>query len=367
MKGSVDQVTAEGSTGWLFAEPNGRKPVVQAYLRHRLMGQAVADLYRPDLEQVGLGDGRHGFEIRFDEALDPSYLPFVSVRPEGYDLAIPAHGNSGYIDLVRRIVGDYPGTGRNRSVLGGLWTDRLDARALLAGRVAVGSVPLQAQAALSDLIAHGAARLPDVMAEHLLGPDAIECVALLAQSPRQPESVDETLRPALSLLAKLLFNEPLVSVLRAAFDDHPVAYRLDLLQHTQPGFSQACTVEALPSPGECALLYLCAGTGARVEIVRDSHEFAEFTDVGRSRWTSQGKEGVRDVLDAQGGSVEAVELVPEDMLLVGPGTLHRLVAHGSSPVLRALLAPRRVTPTRFLSGEGSWLESNHVSGARLRL
>ena len=57
MRGSVDKVTAEGSIGWLFAEKYGHKAIVQAFLRHELIGQAVADRYRPDLEQAGLGDG----------------------------------------------------------------------------------------------------------------------------------------------------------------------------------------------------------------------------------------------------------------------------------------------------------------------
>ncbi len=367
MKGSVDQVTAQGSVGWLFTEPNGRKPVVQAYLRHRLMGQAVADLYRPDLEQVGLGDGRHGFEIRFEEAIDPGYLPFLSIRPEGYDLAIPVNGNTGFIDLVRRILGSYPSAGRNRSVLGGLWTDRIDAPAMLAGRLAVGSVPAQAQRLLSDLIARGAARLDGVMGERGLGPHEVGLVALAAQSPAQADGADDALRPALSALAGVLFNEPLVHALRAVFDDHPVAYRLDLLESPQHGYAQACTVELLSSPGECALLYVCAGSGARVDIVRDSHELAEFSDAGRSRWTVQGEAAVRDLIEAKGGAVEAWALQPDDMLLVGPGTVHRAVASPAAPVLRVLLAPRRVTPLRFLSGEVSWRESVHVSGARMRL
>lgn len=370
MKGSVDQVTAEGSVGWLFAEASGRKPVVQAYLRHRLMGQAVADLYRPDLEQVGLGDGRHGFEIRFDETIDPGYLPFISIRPEGYDLAIPSHGNKGLIDLVRRIAGEYPTASRHRSVLGGLWTDRLDAPALLAGRLATGSVHGQARRPLSDLISRGVAKLAGGTHEAgnrpRPGPHEIDLITQVAQFPRQAD-MEEALRPALSSLADFFFNETLVHVLRGAFDDHPVAYRIDVLASPQSGFAQACAVEILPSPGECALLYMCAGAGARVDIVRDSHELAEFSDSGQSRWTAQGNAAIRELVEAKGASIEAMELDWPDMLLVGPGTVHRVVAQPGCPVLRVLLAPRRVTPTRFLSGEGSWLEVTHASGARLRL
>jgi hypothetical protein len=146
-----------------------------------------------------------------------------------------------------------------------------------------------------------------------------------------------------------------------------VAYRLDVLRGASAGFGQACSVEPLPSPGECALLYLAGAPGARVELVRDSHELAEFSQDGRSRWTVQGAAAVRDLVGSQGGSVEVLELEPADMVLVGPGAAHRVIAGEAAPVLRALLAPRRITPLRFLTGETSWLEGGHVSGARLRL
>jgi hypothetical protein len=102
-------------------------------------------------------------------------------------------------------------------------------------------------------------------------------------------------------------------------------------------------------------------------LVRDSHELAEFSQDGKSRWTAQGSSAVRDLVVEGGGSIEVVDLELLDMVMVGPGLVHRLVASEEVPVARILVAPRRVTPKRFLVGPGSWLESSHASGARFRL
>jgi hypothetical protein len=367
MKGSVDQISSEGSVGWLYAAAHGQKPLVQAFLRHRLIGQAVADLYRPDLEQVGLGDGRHGFDIRFNEPIDHGHLPFITLQPEGFDLTIPAHSGTGFLDIVRHIQADYPTTGRNRSVLGGLWTDRLDAAAVLAGRVAVGTVPAETQTALADLVAHGHVVLHGAMAARPLSDRELDLIDIVHAAPREAGRLAPDLRNALSSLASFVFNAPVTALLRAVFDDHPVAYRLDVLRTAQPGFSQACAIEALPSPAECALLYVAGKPGARLELVRDSHELAEFSQDGKSRWTAQGSSAVRDLVVEGGGSIEVVDLELLDMVMVGPGLVHRLVASEEVPVARILVAPRRVTPKRFLVGPGSWLESSHASGARFRL
>ncbi len=367
MKGSVDQISSEGSVGWLYAAANGQKPLVQAFLRHRLIGQAVADLYRPDLEQVGLGDGRHGFDIRFNEVVEAGHLPFITLQPEGFDLTIPTHRGSGFLDLIQRVLADYPTSGRTRSVLGGLWTDRLDAAAVLAGRIAVGAVPAEAQTALSDLVTHGHVVLQGAMAARPLSDRELELIELVNAAPRDTERLSTDLRNALSSLAGFVFNAPVVRLLRAVFDDHPVAYRLDVLRAAQPGFSQACSIEALPSPGECAVLYLAGKPGARLELVRDSHELAEFSVDGKSRWTAQGSSAVRDLVVEQGGSIEVIDLEPLDMVLVGPGLVHRVAAGDEAPVLSILTTPRRVTPTRFLAGVTSWREGTHVSGARIRL
>jgi hypothetical protein len=205
------------------------------------------------------------------------------------------------------------------------------------------------------------------MAARPLSDRELELIDLVNAAPRDAARLAPDLRSALGSLAGFVFNAPAVRLLRAVFDDHPVAYRLDVLHAPQPGFSQACSIEALPSPGECALLYVAGKPGARLELVRDSHELAEFSQDGKSRWTAQGSSAVRDLVVEQGGSIEVVDLEPLDMVMVGPGLVHRVTAGETTAAIRALVAPRRITPKRYLAGASAWLEGNHVSGARVRL
>ena len=151
------------------------------------------------------------------------------------------------------------------------------------------------------------------------------------------------------------------------FDDQPVIYRLDAL--AEPGrFAQASSFEDLPSPGECVALYVGNPDGPVViDVVRDSHEMAEFGPDGRSRWTRAGAGALTRFAAGAGLSIESLELDAFDLAIVSPGLVHRATAGRGAAVLRAVSAPRRVTPTRFLTGEGAWTEVGHVSGARIRV
>jgi hypothetical protein len=65
-------------TGWAQDEGCPEAPVcLDIYAGNELLGQAIANRHRPDLEAAGIGDGRYGFEF-----VPPEGLAFVpgSVR-----------------------------------------------------------------------------------------------------------------------------------------------------------------------------------------------------------------------------------------------------------------------------------------------
>ncbi|MCQ8239527.1 hypothetical protein [Rhizosaccharibacter radicis] len=367
IKGAIDKLDGEGVIGWLYGADYDRPPLVRAFLQHDLIGEAVADFHRPDLEQVGFGDGRCGFDIRFHRPIDPSYLPFVTVRPENVDLLLPLpQTTSGYLDLVRNLFGAHAGAGRTRSVLGGLWTDRLDAPQVLAGRIAVGACPAELQGALQELILNGYVVLHNALAPNGVGARELSSLDIAAAGTGRGED-DGRLKGAIGVLGGLLFRDNVVRVLRAMFDDHPVIYKLDRIAGDTE-FAQASTFDDLPSPAECAALY--AGndtTPVRLDILRNSHELPEFSPIGRSRWTQEGADDLRNFAQEAGLSIDSVELDHLDIAIVGPGLLHRVAASAEGPALRAVAAPRRLTPLRFLSGDAGWTEAGHVSGARIRV
>ncbi|MDA8016747.1 MAG: class I SAM-dependent methyltransferase [Thermoanaerobaculia bacterium] len=62
VEGNVDHLGPAPMLGWARSpsDPN-RRLRVRVALNDRSVGDAMADLYRPDLEAAGIGDGRHGF------------------------------------------------------------------------------------------------------------------------------------------------------------------------------------------------------------------------------------------------------------------------------------------------------------------
>lgn len=252
-------------------------------------------------------------------------------------------------------------------MLGGLWTDRLDAPQLMAGRIGVGACAAELQPALQELIRNGHVVLHNVLAPNGVSAKDLSNIEIATQPGSLDASGEGKFKAALTGVAALLFRDPIVRLLRAVFDDHPVVYRLDRLSGER-GFKQVSAVEALPSPAECVAVYVGnPGGTVRIDVMRDSHELPEFSASGQSRWTAAGASELAQFAAEAGLSIESFELDALDVAIVGPGLVHRVVASHEAPVLQAIAAPRRVTPTRFLSGDSSWTEAGHVSGARIRV
>lgn len=364
ISGSIDKLTPQGAVGWIYRADAEAPSVLRAFLDGEVIGETVADLYRPDLHQVGLGDGHCGFDMPFWRPLTESQLPFIRIKPESIDLSLSHTEKTIYLDLLHALLRDAAGAGRTRSVLGGLWTDRTDAAQVLAGRIAVGSCPAELQPVLQELIQNGYVVLPGILAPK--GLQAKDGAALATIEQRAQSSV-ASIKEVLDGLAKLLFRDSTVRLMRNVFDDHPVIYRLDRVTD-ETSFHQAAVVEPLPSPAESLLLYAgFPGGNARLEFMRGSHELGEFGPGGFSRWTTDGARELSALAEKQGLSIGEVEFSNLDLVIVGPGLVHRVVASDEVPVLRALAVPRRVTPLKFLSGAQSWVEVTHVSGAKVRV
>jgi hypothetical protein len=366
IRGSVDELHAEGAFGWAFADGLAGPLVVQGLLGGRIIGEAAADQERPDLAAAGLGDGRCGFAMRFYDALDPAQLAFVSLRPQGGDVELPRTNLTGYADFFRALHARHPGAGRHRSVFGGLWTDRTDAARLLAGRIAAGATPADLLATLKAHIEDGYVVLRSALAPMgLAGTDAALLDGLDADQPLDPRATAAE-RRLLEALPGLAFREVALRALRGIFDDNPVCYRAALARGTEALFVQPSSAEALPSPAECVVLVACGnGPGLALDVVRGSHALPEFTADGRSRWLpGSGAPGLELAL-AQGASIETQEIGPQDLALLGPGTLHRLRVPEQATALRAWCAPQRVTPTSFLAGPSGTFVVRHHSGSLL--
>jgi hypothetical protein len=368
ISGSIDKLTPQGAVGWIYRADAEMPTLLRAFLNGEVIGEAIADLYRADLHQVGLGDGHCGFEMPFGRPLSEAQLPFIKIKPEAIDLSLSLTGKTIYLDLLHALMGNAGGAGRTRSVLGGFWTDRIDAAQVLAGRISVGSCAAELQPILQELIYNGFVVLPGVLApKGLQAKEATALAELAARRPGHGSDAESGVKDLLDSMAKLLFRESTVRLLRSVFDDQPVVYRLDRVTDATE-FYQAAVVEAIPSPAECMLLYVSASSSvSRLEYVRDSHELGEFGPSGLSRWTKEGATELGLLAEKQGLSITEIEFSDLDLVVVGPGLIHRVGSVAGASVLRAFATPRRITPTRFLSGQASWVEAGHVSGGRVRL
>ena len=366
LRGSIDSLDAEGASGWIFDGDRGFPVVVQAMLDGRVIGEAPAELPRPDLASAGLGDGRCGFRIPFYDPVDPAALPFVSVRPQGGDVELPRTNLTGFGEYFRALHARFPGAGRHRSVFGGLWTDRTDATRLLAGRVASGATPADLAPALRSFIADGYVVLKSALAP--AGFSAAEAAlvdSLEDGRPLDPRS-DQAARRFLGALPGMVFRDVALRMLRAILDDNPAIHRAALARGAGDAFAQPSVIEALPSPAECVAMVACLGNEpALVDVVRDSHTLPEFTSDGRSRWLVAGAAAGVEIAVRHALSVEHVEVGPLDLVLVGAGTMHRLRAPEGTAALTASCAPSRLGPSRFIAGEGGTFTVRHHSGALL--
>lgn len=366
LRGSIDSLDAKGASGWIFDVDHGDPILVQAMLDGRVIGEAPAELPRPDLASAGLGDGRCGFQIDFYDALDPALLPFVAVRPRGGDVELPRTNITSFGEYFRALHARFPGAGRHRSVFGGLWTDRTDAHRLVAGRVASGATPADLAPALRSFVGEGYVVLKSALAPAGFAAAELALLeSLEAGRPLDPRS-EHAARRLLEVLPSVVLREVALRALRAILDDNPTIYRAALARGDGAGFAQPSTVEALPSPAECVAMI--AGTGSDpvlMDVVRGSHQLPEFTSDGRSRWIVAGSGAGVEIAIGHALSVEHVEIGPLDLALVGPGTLHRLRTTEGTTAVTAYCAPSRLSPVRFVAGEVGNFTVRHHSGALL--
>ncbi|MGO9698444.1 MAG: Hint domain-containing protein [Xanthobacteraceae bacterium] len=70
LRGSVDRVTPHVIEGWAQNAEHPEAPVcLDIYAGGRLIGEVLANRYREDLEQAGLGSGRHAFRFTLPPGL----------------------------------------------------------------------------------------------------------------------------------------------------------------------------------------------------------------------------------------------------------------------------------------------------------
>jgi hypothetical protein len=341
VRGSVDVVMPTEVRGWAFAPGRSEPVLVQAVLNHEILGETAAKLHRVDLAEAGLGDGRCGYAIDLYRPIDALYLPFIAVKVDGGDAELPRAPMLGFGEFFTALHAAYPSVGRHRTVFGGLWTDRTDARALLRGKTEVGHVAAEAVDTVAQMIDNGF---------------AIAASKVVSRSGLQASDQ--------AALAGAIVEEPvLLSVMRAVLEDNPVILAVETAERPAPGFTQPSATSGSGSPAECLLIIVPLTEGVQLDIVRDSHRLPEFTAQGSSRWATRGAVGADHVPPGQ-GMLDSYTLAVGAAALVGPGTLHRLRCTAGGTALLATCAPKRAVPVAIAAEVGRQ-ERVRPSGVRV--
>ena len=359
VRGSLDVVSTLGAMGWAFTADTRKKLTVQAMLNHAIVGEAIADIHRADLAAVGMGDGNCGFKIDFYQEIDPLYLPFIVVKISGGDVELPRASLSGYSDYFAALYQKFPVTARHRSVFGGLWTDRIDALPMMRDRIDIGILDPAQIPALSSFIQSGFAVVD-------AGPVRVSATKPEASAKRNASMPGRVKTPDLTeAVGGLLRSGPVLDLLKAILEGLPIAVSSHVAEGTDEGFRQPSAMERLRSPAECVSVVVSLDDKPFVlDIVRDSHLFAEFSTQSESRWTNPAGAVAIDVALKESGLVDRHSVPPGSAVIVGPGLIHRVRTEPEAMAVRVHCIPSRVAPLDRLL-DGSLKETQLESGARV--
>lgn len=96
IQGQVDLIDGERVAGWAYdAASPGRRLLVQVS-SGSMVEVTVANIERQDLIDAGKGDGRHGFEVRFNTTSNLSDVVHIKVVATGLDLT----GSPAQVDMI---------------------------------------------------------------------------------------------------------------------------------------------------------------------------------------------------------------------------------------------------------------------------
>lgn len=314
--GHLELVTNHQAAGWVmdFRRPGGRL-TVEILCGDQVIGAVEAHVLRPDLISEGFGDGRHGFDLRFEQSLPDADLEYVHARVRGENELLPRHAAAVRLVPAPRLSAEAPDQRlpKFRSRFGGLWTDLSHAPALAQGKRDLGRISAEEHDALTRWIEDGYVILPGAA-------DPALCDAVIADMARAGRGelelvyrevsteAGDRLIPAherfdrlgrsqgklIDLYQKseaaraLILNERVLRFLTLVFERPAIAFQsLAFTTGSEQALHQDTAFVPVSSPMELAAAWVALedvvpGSG-ELMVVPGSHAIPEFLFEGKTR------------------------------------------------------------------------------------
>lgn len=98
-EGYVEVIGSQQAIGWAWnASCPTERVQVTARLGGEIIGELIADDFRPDLLTAGIGDGYHAFKLSFERTLSQEELAAVIIQANGGAYVVPIAPNAIKVD-----------------------------------------------------------------------------------------------------------------------------------------------------------------------------------------------------------------------------------------------------------------------------
>jgi phytanoyl-CoA hydroxylase len=318
-EGYLDRIVSGWVCGWAWDSALPEDAVeIDVYVDGVRHTTASAELYRPDLETAGKGNGRHAFEVDLSERLRDEQEHQVSVRyaRTAFDLrGSPQRVTAGPgIDAAGSEVG---GRGQPlgttfRSRFGGLWTDLSNAANLIDGKAALGWITREEADALRRWLEDGYVILPQAVPHDLIdrleadveeiweGKSATRCFVEfyegrhLVHYPAGPRFKTQPckllhLYAHLDSVRRVVFAEPILRLLTLVFERPVLAFQsLYFRWGSRQDIHQDTAFVKVSSPLELAASWVALEdiqpNSGELEYFVGSHKLDDYLFEGCYKW-----------------------------------------------------------------------------------
>ncbi len=373
LRGSIDRCDDELIEGWVvLVDLPEKKLSLEAVLGEQIIGQFVADQFRADLKEAGVGDGECAFSFAMPAFVPKSEIRNLVIRLQGAPLYLKPPVAGGDATAL-------PSTRETVSRFGGMWIDRYDWLDSLAAKHRRGEISDTLSSRIFRFVRDGYLVIESAVPARTVARVNKDIERLWQKPPEgllietfEPDGEMRYITPdvryrdgrtklldayAFSAAAREATAAPEVAeFLTAIFDDKPQAFQgLHFWNGSQQAMHKdTAYVKVDTNPMHLAATWLAledveAGTG-ELEYYVGSHRAPDFLFGGNSKWMESHTEEHDNFLQSLHDDAARYDQKRSSFLAKAGDVLiwHADLAHGGAPIAKPGRT-RRSLVTHFTS------------------